>query len=226
VAQTLGPYVHYPARSYREKVENAHRLLQRTSEKWALGDAEPSTSQILQQILTLFVCPEFFVRRFPFAVDPDWLAWNDGVIAQLATAIADEHDFTLLTVLGDALEDAGCADSEVLEHCWSGSRHVLSCWVADLLLGRAPSSVRFTRQGQCPARSASPEQDHPGLRYEQCCLDAEESLRRAVAGWSEGDPEDPPTDIVVQQILRPFVVAKFLRPPWGIGGPDRLRITR
>ena len=41
-----------------------------------------------------------------------------------------------LAILADALEDAGCTDSEILNHCrWPGS-HIRGCWVLDLLLSK------------------------------------------------------------------------------------------
>jgi hypothetical protein len=41
-----------------------------------------------------------------------------------------------LTILADALEDAGCADADVLEHLRDPGPHVRGCWVIDLLLGK------------------------------------------------------------------------------------------
>jgi hypothetical protein len=36
----------------------------------------------------------------------------------------------------DALEEAGCAVKEVLEHCRNGGEHVRGCWVVDKVLGK------------------------------------------------------------------------------------------
>jgi hypothetical protein len=77
------------------------------------------------------------------AVDPAWLAWNDGVVANLALAAYEEirpPDHTLaparLTALADALEDAGCTDAELLGHLRGPGPHVRGCWVVDLLLAK------------------------------------------------------------------------------------------
>jgi hypothetical protein len=70
-------------------------------------------------------------------VDSAWLAWNDGTIPRLAQAIYDERAHDRLPILGDALEDAGCTDAEILSHCRGAGPHVRGCWVVDLLLGRA-----------------------------------------------------------------------------------------
>ncbi len=47
-------------------------------------------------------------RRRP-AVRRAWLAWEGGTVRRLAQSIYDEHRFGDLSVLADALEEAGCA---------------------------------------------------------------------------------------------------------------------
>jgi uncharacterized membrane protein len=69
-------------------------------------------------------------------LDPAWLAWNGGLISKLAQAIYTERRFLDLPVLGDALEEAGCSDEPLLEHCRSGGTHVRGCRVLDGVLGR------------------------------------------------------------------------------------------
>jgi hypothetical protein len=39
--------------------------------------------------------------------------------------------------LGDALEEAGCSDEEILAHLRGPGPHVRGCWVVDLLLNKA-----------------------------------------------------------------------------------------
>jgi hypothetical protein len=70
-------------------------------------------------------------------VDPLWLAWNDGCVVKIAQGIADERAFDRLPILADALEDAGCTDSDVLAHCRQPGEHLRNCWVVDLLLAWA-----------------------------------------------------------------------------------------
>jgi hypothetical protein len=72
----------------------------------------------------------------PVSLDPSVLRWNDGVVVRLAQALYDDRRFWDLPVLGDCLEEAGCTDPEVLEHCRSGGDHVRGCWAVDLVLGR------------------------------------------------------------------------------------------
>lgn len=42
-----------------------------------------------------------------------------------------------LAVLADALEDAGCTDTEILSHLRGPGPHVRGCWPVDLLLGKS-----------------------------------------------------------------------------------------
>ena len=65
------------------------------------------------------------------------LAWNDGTVPKMARVIYDGRAFDRLPILADALEDAGCADQEILDHCRSNGEHVRGCWVVDLLLGKS-----------------------------------------------------------------------------------------
>jgi hypothetical protein len=70
------------------------------------------------------------------AINQSWLAWGDGTVPKLARAIYDERRFEELPVLADALEEAGCTDSDILSHCRGPGPHVRGCWVIDLLLGK------------------------------------------------------------------------------------------
>jgi hypothetical protein len=72
----------------------------------------------------------------PIALAPSWLAWSDGTVGKLAQGIYDERAFDRLPVLADALEEAGCADADVLSHCRGPGPHVRGCWVVDLILGK------------------------------------------------------------------------------------------
>jgi hypothetical protein len=47
-----------------------------------------------------------------------------------------ELDPARLSVLADALEDAGCTDPDLLGHLRSAGPHVRGCWVVDLILGK------------------------------------------------------------------------------------------
>lgn len=69
------------------------------------------------------------------AVEPAWLAWQDGAIGQLAERIYQEDAFELLPMLADALEESGCGDARLVEHCRSEPGHVRGCWAIELIRG-------------------------------------------------------------------------------------------
>lgn len=80
---------------------------------------------------------EVFADPFrPPAIEPAWLAWNHGAARHVAESIAASGNFAELPILGDALEDAGCRDEELLRHCREQHRHVPGCWALDAVLGR------------------------------------------------------------------------------------------
>jgi hypothetical protein len=72
----------------------------------------------------------------PEAVKPSWLVRDGGKVVKLAQRIYEERAFHRLPVLADALEDAGCTDGDIVDHCRSGGEHVRGCWAVDLVLGR------------------------------------------------------------------------------------------
>ncbi len=71
----------------------------------------------------------------PVAFDPRWR--SESAVALARTAY-DTRDFTLLPILADALEEAGCDHTDVLAHCRQPDAvHVRGCWVVDLVLGKS-----------------------------------------------------------------------------------------
>ena len=77
---------------------------------------------------------EVFGNPFsPARVDPAWLSSDVVALARIAY---DGPAFDHLPILADALEDAGCTDAAILDHCRGPGPHVRGCWVVDLLLGK------------------------------------------------------------------------------------------
>ncbi len=70
-------------------------------------------------------------------IDSSWLPWNGAIIPKLAQAIYDDRAFERLPILADALEEAGCTNADILNHCRQPGEHVRGCWVVDLLLGKS-----------------------------------------------------------------------------------------
>ncbi len=69
-------------------------------------------------------------------LDWAWLKWEGGTVARLAEGAYQDRAFDRLPVLADALEEAGCADTDILSHLRGGGPHARGCWALDLLLGR------------------------------------------------------------------------------------------
>ena len=65
------------------------------------------------------------------------LNWFTPAVTSLAEAIYADHAFDRLPILADALEDAGCTNRDILDHCRQPGEHVRGCWVVDLVLGKS-----------------------------------------------------------------------------------------
>jgi hypothetical protein len=98
------------------------------------GAAEPDTvwSDLAAPLraLVLEVAGNPF-REVPF--DPDW---RTDTARALARQMYDRREFSAMPVLADALQDAGCDNDDVLNHCRDPRQvHVRGCWVLDAVLG-------------------------------------------------------------------------------------------
>ena len=50
----------------------------------------------------------------------------------------ESRDFGAMPILADALQDAGCDNDDMLNHCRDEQQaHVRGCWVVDLVLGKS-----------------------------------------------------------------------------------------
>jgi hypothetical protein len=63
-------------------------------------------------------------------------AWRSADVVALAQTIYTERAFDRLPILADALDDAGCANADIRNHCRQPGEHVCGGWVVDLLLGK------------------------------------------------------------------------------------------
>jgi hypothetical protein len=87
------------------------------------------------RVLLCNIIRDIFGNPFrPVAFDP---AWRSEAAVALARAAYESRNFTLLPILADALEEAGCDHPDVLAHCRQpDATHVRGCWVVDLVLGK------------------------------------------------------------------------------------------
>jgi hypothetical protein len=70
----------------------------------------------------------------PVVFDP---TWRTPSVSNVALAIYEERRFADMPILADALEEAGCTNVDVLDHCRGGGEHTRGCWLVDLVLERA-----------------------------------------------------------------------------------------
>jgi hypothetical protein len=73
----------------------------------------------------------------PLSSAPAVLASQGSIVVRMATAIYEERRWDDLPFLADALEEAGCSDSNVLAHCRGEGPHARGCHVVDSVLGRS-----------------------------------------------------------------------------------------
>lgn len=71
----------------------------------------------------------------PIVFDPEWRTSN---VVSLARSMYESRDFGAMPILSDALQDAGCENEDILNHCRDANGvHVRGCWVVDLILGKS-----------------------------------------------------------------------------------------
>jgi hypothetical protein len=120
---------------------NAWEAASRVSEGWLhiSGDRKPrrQNRHRVEMPAQCGVLRDIFGNPFqPWFVSSAWLTWNDTTIPRLARAVHDERAFDRLPILADALEDAECSDTDLLNHLRSPEAHFLGCWAVDLLLAK------------------------------------------------------------------------------------------
>jgi hypothetical protein len=93
--------------------------------------ATSEDAQAMTEVLRDLLGDPFERVRFPSAC----LEADGGRVRQVAQAIYEAGRFDEMPVLADALQDAGCSDARLLDHCLEDG-HYRGCWLIDLLLGR------------------------------------------------------------------------------------------
>jgi hypothetical protein len=82
-----------------------------------------------------FLLRDIFGNPFrSLRIDRHWLA---PPVTGLAQAIYEERRFCDLPVLADALEEAGCTNADLLNHCRQPGLHTRGCWPVDLILQKS-----------------------------------------------------------------------------------------
>jgi len=72
----------------------------------------------------------------PFRAEVVSRRWLSSTVVSLAQAIYDGGQFQNLPILADALEDAGCDQQNLFQHCRQPGDHARGCWAVDLVLDK------------------------------------------------------------------------------------------
>lgn len=103
---------------------------------WELTQSREETDKIeeAESVFQVSLVKELFGNPFRSAAfSPE--SRTDTAVA-LARQMYDSRDFSAMPILADALQDAGCDNDDILNHCRGEGPHVRGCWVVDLVLGK------------------------------------------------------------------------------------------
>lgn len=102
-----------------------YALLAEFGDRYTFGPSRTQHSDLLRCI---------FGNPFqPTIIDPIWFTSD---VYTLAEGIYQDRAFDRMPILADALQDGGCDNEDILNHCRQSGEHVRGCWVVDLLLGK------------------------------------------------------------------------------------------
>jgi len=107
---------------------------------WAESDYDAYRREYLgaferERLSNILLLRDIFGNPFrPVAFDP---AWRTDTAVALAAQMYESRDFSVMPILADALQDAGCDNDDILAHCRGDGPHVRGCWVVDLVLGKS-----------------------------------------------------------------------------------------
>ena len=131
--------------SVREAVQAAHRQwvtqenYELAAHAWnaraCLGNTRSITRHYATTQGSCEALRDIFGNPFrPVKLYPSWLT---STVVALARGIYDERAFDRMPILASVLQDAGCNNAEVLNHCRDEKQmHFRGCWVVDMLLGK------------------------------------------------------------------------------------------
>jgi hypothetical protein len=112
--------------------ETALSSVEMVAEAEAAEAEDPNTEKYYRAFVPLV--RDIFGNPFrPVSFSPEWC--TDTALT-LARQMYDSRDFSVMPILADALQDAGCDSDDILSHCRQPGEHVRGCWVVDLVLGK------------------------------------------------------------------------------------------
>jgi hypothetical protein len=98
------------------------------------GEAEGNAASRAAGVAQTILLPDIFGNPFrPVTLLPEW---RTSTVLSLAQGIYSDRAFDRMPILADALQDSGCDNEELLNHCRGPGPHVRGCFVIDLLTNR------------------------------------------------------------------------------------------
>ncbi|WP_246173677.1 hypothetical protein [Limnoglobus roseus] len=112
--------------------DKSHDFVLSTQNNFGIGIAvRRDESEFAEKVKLL---RDIFGNPFhPVAFDP---TWRTSTAVAFANEMYQSRDFSGMPILADALQDAGCENEDILNHCRGEGPHVRGCWVVDLILGK------------------------------------------------------------------------------------------
>jgi hypothetical protein len=131
IGDNMAHFLAAPNKLFRSWVESALSFA-----AWSVEVSGPKhdAELIAQCSLIRDIFGPLFFRDVP--IDSRWISANHKSVVRLAEGVYDDEAFDRMPILADALEDAGCDNSDILDHCRGPGPHVRGCWVLDLLLSK------------------------------------------------------------------------------------------
>jgi|GEM_PF-544986 len=160
-----------------------------TQNGWEGADefAKLATNPTREAAAQMEVLRDIFGDPFrPVIPDPKWFT---STVVTLARGIYEEQAFDRMPILADAIQDAGCENARVLDHCRQVQKHVRGCWVVDMILNHNPTlnanEWDFSNDVQLMIRSAWPRTSDRKLRLFACgcCRQASEFQSNDMSWW-------------------------------------------
>ena len=100
----------------------------------ALSAMEGATSHESERHVQADLLRDIF--RNPFHEVTFDESWGTSDVVSMARSMYEVREFVAMPRMAYALQDAGCEDEGVLDHCRGTGPHVRGCFVVDLVLGK------------------------------------------------------------------------------------------
>ena len=122
---------------FKKDAWEAAREVQRAVEIAVVAAARPEEAQefdhIIRQDMANLLRDIIGNPYFPIYFLPNWQSTE---AVALATTVYQGRTFDLLPQLGNIIENSGCSESTILNHCRSCGQHVRGCWIIDMVLNK------------------------------------------------------------------------------------------